>query len=139
MEQALTNFIKYCLAYVRLTRERSVTAAQKYSLNLPKTYLELSSLLSRDTESNVGELINLEKFYNFDPKNVPEFHKAEYEKEKTFANKIEEIYNKHRNDQFTKEVILNFGYFEIELPVEEHEDELTEFSTEEPELTFPAP
>src|ERR1051326_1202156 len=137
MEQALTNFIKYCLAYVRLTRERSVTAEQKYSTNLPTTHFALPGLLGRDSEAHNGELLNLQHFYEYDPKDVPEAKKAEYEKEKNFANRIEDIYNKHRNDQFTKEVILNFGYFEIELP-DQNNDELTEPETEEPQLSLQA-
>ncbi|MDB6080996.1 MAG: hypothetical protein JWO53_268, partial [Chlamydiia bacterium] len=51
------------------------------------------------------------------PKKVPKEEKEQYEKEKAFANKIEDIYNKYRNDQFTKQVIFNFGYFEVELPL----------------------
>jgi len=35
MEQKLANFIKYCLGYIRLTRERTVASQQKYSVNLP--------------------------------------------------------------------------------------------------------
>lgn len=31
---------------------------------------------------------------------------------------MEEIYNKYRNDQFTKQTVFNFVYFEIEIPVE---------------------
>jgi very-short-patch-repair endonuclease len=106
------------LGYVKLTRERTVAAQQKYSVNLPSDYFGLLGLLNGDTDGSLGELINLETFYNYDPKKVPEEEQEQYEKEKEFANKIEDIYNKHKNDQFTKQVVLNFGYFEVELPIE---------------------
>jgi len=119
MDKELSNYIKYCLGYVRITREKTAVAQQKYSVNLPKEYFELVGLLNGDTDGNLGELINLETFYKYDPKKVPKEEKEDYEKEKAFANKIEDIYNKYQNDQFTKQIVLNFGYFEVELPIEE--------------------
>lgn len=120
MDKELLNYIKYCLGYVRITREKTVVAQQKYSINLPTEYFDLTGLLNGDTDGNLGELINLETFYKYDPRKVPEKEKEDYEKEKVFANKIEDIYNKYQNDQFTKQIVLNFGYFEIELPIEEN-------------------
>lgn len=122
MEPNLVNFIKYCLGYVKVTRERTVAAQQKYSVNLPEEYFELIGLLNGDTDGNVGELINLETFYAYDPKEVPKTKIELYEKEKEFANKVEDICNKYRNDQFTKEIIFNFGYFEIEIPIATNSD-----------------
>ena len=75
-------------------------------------------LLNGEEDGSVGELIDLSIFYAYDPKEVPKTKKEQYEKEKELANKIEDIYNKYRNDQFTKQIIFNFGYFEIELPLE---------------------
>ena len=118
MEKDLAKYIKYCLGYVRLTRERTVAAQQRYSVELPSKFFELGSLLNGDSDGKLGELIKLETFYKYDPKEVPEDELEQYEEEKAFANKIEDIYNKHRNDQFTKQVVFNFGYFEIELPIE---------------------
>lgn len=117
MQQDLLNFIKYCLGYVKLTRDRTFASQQRLSVNLPKEHFGLVGLLNGETDGNLGESINLETFYKYDPKDVPEESEAQYEIEKEFANKIEDIYNKYRNDQFTKQVIFNFGYFEIELPV----------------------
>ena len=34
MDHNLSNFIKYCLGYVKLTRERTVAAQQKYSVSV---------------------------------------------------------------------------------------------------------
>lgn len=120
MDKELLNYIKYCLGYVRITREKTIVAQQKYSINFPTEYFNLVGLLNGDTDGNLGELINLEIFYKYDPKKVPAEEKEDYEKEKIFANKIEDIHNKYQNDQFTKQIILNFGYFEIELPIEEN-------------------
>jgi hypothetical protein len=120
MDKELLNYIKYCLGYVRITREKTAVAQQKYSISLPTEYFNLTGLLNGDTDGNLGELINLETFYKYDPKKVPKEEQEKYEQEKVFANKIEDIYNKYQNDQFTKQTIVNFGYFEIELPIEEN-------------------
>lgn len=63
-------------------------------------------------------LLNLPVFYSVNPKELkPEIEK-QYRKEKLIAEKIEEIYNKYKNDEFTKQINLNFGYYEIELPLD---------------------
>lgn len=124
MEQNLSNFIKYCLGYVRLTRQRNFAIQQKYAVDLHKKYFGLQELLNGNTDGSLGEIINLETFYNLDPKEVTKENQKQYEEEKELANKIEEIYNKYRNDQFTKQIIFNFGYFEIEIPVDLSEEEI---------------
>lgn len=132
MQQDLLNFIKYCFEYVKLTRNRTFAAQNRYSVNLPKEHFGLIGLLNGEVDGSLGELLDLKTFYLYDPKEVPEEFKVQYEKEKEFANKIEDIYNKYRNDQFTKQVIFNFGYFEIELPiVTENELEVIEDVEEE--------
>lgn len=118
MEKELSNYIKYCLGYVKLTRERTVAAQQKDSANLPQKYFGLEGLLNGDTDGSLGELVNLETFYSYDPKKVPEEKRDEYEKQKELANKLDNIYQKYQNDPFTKQIIFSFGYFEIELPLE---------------------
>jgi hypothetical protein len=137
MQQDLLNFIKYCLGYVKLTRERTFAAQQRYSVNLPKEHFGLIGLLNGESDGRLGELINLETFYSYDPKEVPEEIVAQYEKEKEFANKIEDIYNKYRNDQFTKHVVFSFGYFEIELPIVNENDLEVIEDVEEKEATLP--
>ena len=136
MEQNLANFIKYCLGYVKLTRERTVASQQKYSVELPKEHFGLIGLLNGDTDGSTGELINLDTFYSYDPKEVPKIKKEQYEKEKELANKIEDIYNKYRNDQFTKQIVFNFGYFEIEIPIETNGD-IIDLENEETEEVAP--
>lgn len=122
MEQSLTNFIKYCLGYVKFTRERTVAAQQKYSIELPKEYFGLLGLLNGDTDGNIGELINLNTFYSYDPKEVPESEREKYKKEKELAQKIDELRSKYLNNSFTKQIVFNFGYVEIEIPVEPNSD-----------------
>ncbi|MDP2932627.1 MAG: hypothetical protein Q8N81_00675, partial [bacterium] len=133
--QQLANFIKYCLGYIKLTRARTLAAQQKASVQLPKQYFDLAGLLNGDADGDLAQLINLETFYNYDPRKVTDDIADEYQKEKKLANQIVEIYNKFRNDQYTKQTILNFGYFEIEVPLlaESAEDVETEFNEEEVE------
>ena len=113
----LTDYIKYCLGYINLTRRKALSDQQKNSAIIPKEHFSLLGLLNGDLDGNVAEPILLNTFYALDPKNIPQEQKVQYEKEKQLANKIEDIYNAYRNDQFTKQVILSFGYFEIELPI----------------------
>lgn len=98
MDYNLLNFIKYCLGYVKITREKRILSQQKYSVGLPMEYFGLSGLLNGDTDGKLDELINLKLFYKYDPKDVPENEIDSYEKEKELANNIEDIYNKYRND-----------------------------------------
>src|SRR3989338_11571838 len=133
MDNNLLNFIKYCLGYVKLTRERTVAAQQKYSVNLPTEFFGLLGLLNGDTDEKVGELIDLKIFYKYDPKDVPKNEAEDYEKEKELANKIDDIYSKYRNDQYTKQIILSFGYFEIEIPIEDDSDVIMSEEQEEVE------
>ena len=117
MDKGLSNYIKYCLGYIKLTRERTVAAQQKDSAGLDKKYFSLEGLLNGEEDGNLGELVNLDTFYSYDPKKVPDEKKDEYEKEKELANKLDNIYQKYQNDPFTKQIIFNFGYFEVELPI----------------------
>jgi superfamily I DNA and/or RNA helicase/very-short-patch-repair endonuclease len=124
----LANFIKYCLGYVKLTKQRSFFSQQKNSAELDEEQLNLEGLLNGDEDGQLAEIINLNTFYSNDPKNISEDQEEKYLEEKNLANKIDEIYSKFRNDQFTKEIALNFGYFEIELTLdnvsEEGQDEV---------------
>lgn len=137
MEHNLENFTKYCLGYVKLTRQRGLAAQQKYAVNLPSEYCGLVGLLNGDTDGSPGELINLETFYSYDPKRVPEAEREKYEREKALANKIEDIYNKYRNDQFRKQIVFSFGYFEVELPLLTEEEGFDLDEEQEAEQTFP--
>ena len=133
-ELNLADYIKYCHEYISLTRRRTLAVQQKHSIHLPEEYFSLLDLLNLDLDGRIEEPINLETFYSLDPKDVTEEKQKEYEREKVLANRIEEIYNKYRNDQFTKQIFLSFGYFETEIPVESEENETTIESEEGEEL-----
>ena len=132
MEQNLKHFIKYCYGYISLTRQRTIAAQQRDSTHLPEECFGLLGLLNLDLDGKIEELINLETFYSLDPKNVTEEKRNKYEQEKALANKIEDIYNKYRNNQFTKQILINFGYFKVEIPIESEENE-TDLDYEEDE------
>lgn len=127
-EQKLSNFLKYCLGYIKLTRQRTFAAQQRSSAELPRAYFSLLGLLNGDIDGEVGEKVNLRTFYDLDPKQVTKKQQKKYEEEKAIAGKLERIYNEYRNNPFQKQIVFNFGYFEIELPVIELEEE---FSGEE--------
>lgn len=116
---SLTNYLKYCLGYVKLTRERTFTAQHKSSIGLGEQYFDLQELLQSDITEAKRHLIELNTFYSLNPKEISQETqeaKAKYQEEKRIATKIEEVYNKYKNDQFTKQIFLNFGFYEIELP-----------------------
>jgi hypothetical protein len=50
MNNIILNFIKYCLDYAKITRERATLAQQKYSVNLPTEFFELAGLLNGDSD-----------------------------------------------------------------------------------------
>ena len=79
-------------------------------------------LLNSDTDGTTGQLINLETFYTIDPKNIPDELRSQYEQERKLAKQLEDYYNKYRNDQYTKQLILNFGYFSAEIPITPDDD-----------------
>lgn len=119
------------MGYVKLTQKRTLVSQQKYSLELPEEYFNLAGLLNGDLDGELGEMVNLELFYSLDPKEVTEEQKKQYKKEKEIANQIHEIYSKYQNDQFTKQIVFSFGYFEIEIPIEEDEEEAPDALEEE--------
>ena len=102
MDGSLSNYIKYCLGYIKITKEKTILAQQKYSVNLPAEFFGLRDLLNGDTDDKIGELINLKTFYKYDPKDIPEKELKQYEYEKELANKIEDIYNKYRDRKSTR-------------------------------------
>ncbi len=129
----LNKFIKYCLGYIQLTRQRAFAVQQKSAVEFPKKYFELSGLLNGEEDDALGETIALPLFYDLDPKEVKKEQRDEYEKQKMFAAKIEDIYNKYRNDPFTKQIAFSFGYFEIEIPIELEGEELESIENGESE------
>ena len=128
MNASLSNYIKYCLGYVKLTRQRTFAAQHKFSAFLTKEYFNLVGLLNGDIDGSLGETVNLKTFYTLDPKKLTEEQREQYQKEKSLADKIEDIYNKYRNDQFRKQIVFNFGYFEIEIPIEVDENAIEQSS-----------
>jgi len=125
MEQvSLLNFIKYCLGYIKLTRQRSFILQSKLAIKLPEHSFNLTELLESNIDDNTGKLINLETFYSLDPKTITKETQKQYNEEQSLAKKIDEIYNKGRNDPYTKQIVFSFGYYEIEIPLEEEEIEL---------------
>jgi very-short-patch-repair endonuclease len=115
----LSNYIKYCLGYIRLTRQRTFLTQERGAVALAPQQFNLTGLLNLDLDGRVDEPVNLPTFSRYDPADVPAEEQAAYEAEQQTARQIETLYNQHRNNEFTRQVDLRFGYFEIELPAEE--------------------
>ncbi|MFH1509511.1 MAG: AAA domain-containing protein [bacterium] len=122
MNDNLENYIKYCLDYVKLARQRNFASQRKNFVSISEEQVSLIGLLNGDTDGHLEELLKLDIFYSLDPKQVTEKDSEQYEKEKSIASKVEDIYSKYRNNEYIKQIVLNFGFFEIELPVLENDD-----------------
>lgn len=114
----ISSLLKYCLGYMRLTSRRTYAVQDKFAVFLDKETFDLSAFLASDVNKLRSCLISLPVFYSSNPKELTPEMEKQYRKEKLIAEKIEEIYNKHKNDEFTKQINLNFGYYEIELPLD---------------------
>ncbi|MFH1825225.1 MAG: AAA domain-containing protein [Candidatus Firestonebacteria bacterium] len=123
MNNILQNFIKYCLGYINITRQKAFTLQQKYSVSL-NSYFLLNDLLKSDIDIDSAIIVNLDTFYKYDPGKVTKENQNIYEEQKIIANKLEEINNEYKNDQFRKQIILNFGFFQIEIPRDEEENQV---------------
>mgnify|MGYP006316458425 FL=1 len=129
MNFTLNSYIKYCLGYLSLTRPAGFKRGTSLDLRLPQEYFSLTRLTNGDTDGNLSEIVDLDYYYNTDPKNVSEEMVDLYKKQKDLALQIDEIYSKAKNDTFTKETILRFGRFEFEVleePIIETEEEVTD-------------
>ncbi|MCX6724332.1 MAG: AAA domain-containing protein [Candidatus Staskawiczbacteria bacterium] len=125
MEFSLNSYIKYCLGYLSLTRPTGFSRGTYLDINLLQKYFSLTNLLNGDADGNLSEIINLSCYYNTDPKDVTDEISEAYMEEKAMALQIDELYNKAKNDTFTKETILRFGKFDFEVleePIIETED-----------------
>jgi len=140
MKCNLISFVKYCLGYVKLTKKRILASSKNKSLNLSLKYLDVSQLLVGDQNSDDARpsnvlspdyLVKLDTFYKYSPEKVPTDKQVLYDKEKALANKIEELNNIYREDQYTKQIFLEFGCFEVELPVEIESLETEKCDTEQ--------
>lgn len=89
--------------------------------------------MNGDTDGNLSEIIRLDTYYGHDPKDVPEELKEQYEKEKAIALQVDQVYNKAKNDTYTKEIVLKFGRFEFEVLEEPVTDDETEEVVEQSE------
>ncbi len=129
MEFSLNSYIKYCLGYLSLTRPTGFNRGTSLDIKLPQKYFSLPLLINGDTDGNLSEIVNLDCYYNTDPKDITDKIADQYREEKALALQIDEIYNKAKNDTFTKETILRFGKFDFEVleePIIETEEDIEE-------------
>ena len=138
MNFSLNSYIKYCLGYLSLTRPTGFNRGTSLEVKLPEKYFSLNNLLNGDIDGNLNEIVNLDVYYTTDPKNIPEKKVPVYKEQKDLALKIDEVYNKAKNDTYTKETLLRFGRFEFEVleeqiidPEENVEPDSTLFKKEE--------
>lgn len=126
MDFSLNSYIKYCLGYLSLTKPTGFNRGTSIDVKLQQKYFSLQNLINGDIDGNLSEIINLDCYYNTDPKDVTEEIAEQYKMEKALALQINELYSKAKNDTFTKETILRFGRFDFEVleePIVETEDD----------------
>jgi very-short-patch-repair endonuclease len=137
MNVTLSNYIRYCLGYIKLTTRSSFLTSQQDSVELEEEYFSLLGLLNGDADGDSHEKITLKTFAKYAPLDVPKELAEQYKKEKLIAQGIEEIYNKYKNDQFTKQTVITFGYFGISLHdrLEKQEEDPSTDTPEKPSPT----
>ncbi len=126
----LKDFISYALGYVRLTRQGILSLEKRNSVSLSAEELNLPALLDGNLDENPREKINLSTFEQFEPAKVPEESRKDFDQQQQLAVKIEDLHNKQLNQRFTKEAVLHFGYFKVELPLDQNATSVEELDDE---------
>lgn len=122
----IKDLLKYCLGYIKLINPASARL-KLFTDPLDETIFNTSFMFDLNPAEETSLLINLKEFYEINPKDVTEEIEATWLKQKSLAVRLEEIKNKYKVDEFTKQITLNFGYFKVEIPEEtEIEEELEE-------------
>ncbi|MEI6478176.1 MAG: AAA domain-containing protein [bacterium] len=117
----LQNYLKYCLGYLRLTTRPILRRSQDSSVTLPGKYFSLERFLIEDDLVQEVDLPTFNEFSPLDLEKQSEEIRVAYEEEKKLAMSIEALHNKFKNDEFTKELKLNFGFYRVSLPQPENE------------------
>jgi len=132
----LKNLLSYCSGYIKLINP----ALSRYKLSTEDltSYFNLDNIETSDVAEEKKLLIDLKDFYQLNPKELTDENKEEYLNQKSIALKLEEIKNKYKVDEFTKQINLNFGYFKVEIP-EEVEDSEISIKDEESEKEIKSP
>lgn len=122
----ISDLLKYCLGYIKLINP-AAARLKLFTDPLDETIFDTSFMFNLNPAEETSLLINLKEFYEINPKDVTELVEATWLKQKSIALRLEEIKNKYKLDEFTKQVTLNFGYFKVEIPedteIEEDEEE----------------
>lgn len=113
--ESLERLLKYCLGYVKLINP-AFSRYKVYTDPIDSEILDSNFLFTLDTNDNSSLLLNLKEFYGLNPKDLTDENKDKYLKQKELATKLEEIKNKYKVGEYTKQIILNFGYFYVEIP-----------------------
>ena len=132
-EATLENFIKYCLGYISLINP-AFSRYKVYTEPLDEDVLDPEFIYKASNGDNDILPIVLKEFYELTPKELTEENEDAYLKQKELAKKIEEIRNKFRVNEYTKQITLNFGYFKVEVK----EDESLSDDEEDEEVKIPA-
>ena len=98
-----------------LTRPNGFGRGSSLDIKLPEKYFNISGLLNGDSDGSLSEIVDLNIYYETDSKDVSKEISSEYKEQKEIALQINEIYNKAKNDTYTKEVLLRFGLFDFEV------------------------
>lgn len=110
----LKDLLSYCLGYIKLINP----SLSRYKLSSgPITdYLNKENFFHLNNANDNQILVDLKEFYELNPKELTEEQEEKYIEQKSVAVKLEEIKNKYKVDEYTKQINLNFGYFKVQIP-----------------------
>lgn len=117
-DYSLENFIKYCLGYIGLINP-AFSRYRVFTEPLDGSVLDPEFIFNLDVNETDVLPINLTEFYGLNPNELNEETERAYFKQKALAQKIEEIKNKYKVNEYTKQITLNFGYFKVEIREDE--------------------
>jgi len=132
----ITDILKYCLGYIKLVNPSS-SRSRIFTDPLDSSIFNLDFMFITNPEEDENLLIDLKEFYELNPKDVTEENESTYLKQKSMAVKLEEIKNKYKVDEFTKQITLNFGYFKVEVPETTDIDDAEDQPKKQKENQFP--
>lgn len=110
----LRDLLNYSLGYIKLINP-SFSRYRIFTETLTSDILDPTSIFSTEHQED-QILLHLNEFYELTPKELTEENREKYLAQKALAKKLEEIRNRYKIDEYTKQINLNFGYFNVEVP-----------------------
>ena len=110
------RLIQYALGYIKLINP-SLSRYKVSTDPLPPDILNPDFIFNFEPGSDLPSLrLNMDEFYSLNPADLTDENRPTYLSQKKIAEKLEEIETKYKVNEYTKQVVLSFGYMNIQVP-----------------------